>query len=116
MRSWLRDLPQPVAACYEAGPTGYGLYCAAQAAGLGVEVIAPSKTTRAAGERVKSDRKDAELLARLLMDGTLSAVSVPPRRGGGRSGPDAGPRPGPLQPDARPSPRLESAAASRPCL
>lgn len=76
--SWLADLPQPVAACYEAGPTGYGLYRAACTAGLSVEVIAPGKTPRAAGERVKSDRKDAELLARLLAAGALSAVRVPP--------------------------------------
>ena len=76
--SWLRDLPQPVAVCYEAGPTGYGLYRAACAAGLGIEVIAPSKTPRASGERVKSDRKDAELLARLLAAGALSAINVPP--------------------------------------
>ena len=75
--AWLAELPQPVAACYEAGPTGYGLYRAVCAAGLGIEVIAPSKTPRASGERVKSDRKDAELLARLLAAGALSAVGVP---------------------------------------
>lgn len=56
-----------VRACYEAGPTGYGLYRAATAAGLAMQVIAPGKTPRAAGTRVKTDRKDAELLVRLLM-------------------------------------------------
>lgn len=76
--SWLRSLPQPVSACYEAGPTGFGLYRAARGAGIGVQVIAPSKTPRAAGERVKSDRKDAELLVRLLMAGALTTVAVPP--------------------------------------
>lgn len=76
--TWLQDLPQPLRACYEAGPTGYGLYRAVQAAGLGIEVIAPSKTPRASGDRVKSDRKDALLLARLLMAGALTAVAVPP--------------------------------------
>lgn len=76
--SWLRDLPQPLSGCYEAGPTGYGLYRAAREAGLGVEVIAPGKTPRAAGDRVKSDRKDAELLVRLLMAGALTVVGVPP--------------------------------------
>src|SRR5438445_54591 len=45
---WLRELPQPVLACYEAGPTGYALYRAAEAAGLRVDVVAPSKTPRAA--------------------------------------------------------------------
>ena len=75
--AWLRGLSAPVRACYEAGPTGFALYRAAAAAGLRVEVVAPSKTPRAAGERVKTDRKDAELLARLLLAGQLSAVAVP---------------------------------------
>ena len=43
-----------------------------------VEVIAPRKTPRAPGDRIKSDRKDAELLARLLLAGQLKAVAVPP--------------------------------------
>src|SRR5206468_12936238 len=50
---WLRELPQPVHACYEAGPTGYALYRAAQTAGLRVEVVAPSTTPRRAADRVK---------------------------------------------------------------
>ena len=75
--AWLAALPQPVSACYEAGPTGYGLYRAATDAGLGMQVIAPSKTPRAAGARVKTDRKDAELLVRLLMAGALTPVTVP---------------------------------------
>jgi transposase len=41
---WLLGLPGPVRACYEAGPTGFGLYRAASAAGVSVEVIAPGKT------------------------------------------------------------------------
>ena len=60
---WLKTLPGPVRACYEAGPTGYGFYRAAVAAGVGMEVIAPGKTPRGRGDRVKTDRKDAELLA-----------------------------------------------------
>jgi transposase len=76
--AWLEGLPRPVRGCYEAGPTGFGLYRAAEAAGVPVEVIAPSKTPRASGERIKSDRKDAELLARLLLAGQLKAVAVPP--------------------------------------
>lgn len=75
---WLSGLPQPVHACYEAGPTGFHLYRAAEAAGVRVDVIAPSKTPRASGDRVKTDRKDAELLVRLLMSGGLTTVSVPP--------------------------------------
>ena len=76
--AWLAGLPQPVCARYEAGPTGYGLYRAATAAGLAMQVIAPGKTPRAAGTRVKTDRRDAELLVRLLMAGALTQVSVPP--------------------------------------
>jgi len=75
---WLGGLPQPLHGCYEAGPTGFALYRAAEAAGLHVDVIAPSKTPRAPGDRVKTDRKDAELLARLLLAGQLTAVAVPP--------------------------------------
>jgi transposase len=76
--AWLGGLPQPLRGCYEAGPTGFALYRAAEAAGVAVEVIAPSKTPRAPGDRIKSDRKDAELLARLLLAGQLKAVAVPP--------------------------------------
>jgi len=65
-------------AVYEAGPTGFGLARAAQRAGIEVIVAAPSKTPRAPGDRVKSDRKDAELLARLLLAGQLKAVWLPP--------------------------------------
>jgi transposase len=76
--AWLGGLERPVRAVYEAGPTGFGLARAAQRAGLEVMVAAPSKTPRAKGERVKTDRKDAELLARLLLAGSLKPVTVPP--------------------------------------
>jgi transposase len=75
---WLAGLPGPVRACYEAGPTGFGLCRAARAAGVDVQVIAPGKTPRGPSDRVKTDRKDAELLARLLLAGSLTAVVVPP--------------------------------------
>jgi transposase len=75
--AWLEGLAGPVRACYEAGPTGFGLYRAAVGVGVAIEVIAPSKTPRAAGERVKTDRRDAELLARLLLAGSLKRVIVP---------------------------------------
>jgi transposase len=68
---WLQELPQPLRACYEAGPTGFALYRAAEAAGVPLEVVAPSKTPRAPSDRIKTDRKDAELLARLLLAGQL---------------------------------------------
>jgi transposase len=74
---WLSGLPGPVHACYEAGPTGFGLYRAAVEAGLRMDVVAPSKTPRASGDRVKTDQKDAELLARLLLAGQLRPIAVP---------------------------------------
>jgi transposase len=76
--AWLAGLRGPVRACYEAGPTGFGLYRAATAAGIAVQVIAPGKTPRGPSDRVKTDRKDAELLARLLLAGSLTRVVVPP--------------------------------------
>jgi transposase len=76
--AWLGELPGPVRACYEAGPTGFGLYRTAVAAGIGMQVIAPGKTPRGPSDRVKTDRKDAELLARLLLAGSLTRVVVPP--------------------------------------
>jgi transposase len=74
---WLRRLPQPLRACYEAGPTGFVLARAAREAGIAVEVVAPSKIARPSGERIKSDRRDAELLLRLLMAGQLRPVRIP---------------------------------------
>jgi transposase len=77
--TWLQRLPQPVRACYEAGPTGFVLYRALEAAGINAEVVAPTKTPRTPGDRVKSDRGDAELLARLLPTGSLRPIAVPSR-------------------------------------
>jgi transposase len=70
-------LRRPMRAAYEAGPTGYGL--ARELARRGVEcvVAASSKIPRASGDRVKTDRRDAELLVRLLWAGTLHRVRVP---------------------------------------
>src|SRR5688500_38277 len=76
--AWLGGLTGPVRACYEAGRTGFGLYRAATAAGVGMRVVAPGKTPRGPADRVKTDRKDAELLARLLLAGSLTGVVVPP--------------------------------------
>ncbi len=74
---WIRGLPGPVAAVYEAGPTGFGLSRALSAAGIACTVAAPSKLIRPAGDRVKTDARDAELLARLLRLGEISPVAVP---------------------------------------
>lgn len=62
---------------YEAGPCGYGLYRQIVASGHACEVVAPSLIPRKAGERVKTDRRDALGLARLSRSGELTAVWVP---------------------------------------
>lgn len=74
---WVADLPGPVALAYEAGPTGFGLYRALAAAGIRCVVVAPSKLQRPAGDRVKTDAKDAWHLARLLRLDEYTAVAVP---------------------------------------
>src|ERR1700730_4762026 len=74
--TWLKTLPAPVRVVYEAGPTGYGLARACAEAGIGCVVAAPSKS-RTAADRVKTDRGDAERLARLLRLGEITAVRVP---------------------------------------
>jgi len=75
--SWLRQQGESVSVAYEAGPTGFGLTRACSAAGIPCLVAAPSKILRAPGERVKTDRRDALRLARLLRLGELTAVRVP---------------------------------------
>ena len=56
---WLARLPGPVAVTYEAGPTGFGLARAMTAAQVRCVVAAPSKLARPAGDRVKTDARDA---------------------------------------------------------
>jgi len=63
--------------CYEAGPTGYVLYWQLTKLGVLCEVIAPSLVPVKAGDRVKTDRRDAEKLARCYRAGELTAVWVP---------------------------------------
>jgi transposase len=74
---WVGSLPGPVAVAYEAGPTGFGLARALEQVGVRWVVVAPSKLERPAGDRVKTDRRDAQRLARLLQLGELPAVRVP---------------------------------------
>jgi len=66
--------------CYEAGPTGYGLYRLITSLGHECQVAAPSLIPKKPGERVKTNRRDAEGLARLLRAGELTAVWVPDDR------------------------------------
>lgn len=82
LRRWLDRLHEEFGGalllfCYEAGPCGYGLYRQLIAAGHDCQVVAPSLIPKKAGERVKTDRRDALKLARLLRAGDLTAVWVP---------------------------------------
>jgi transposase len=63
--------------CYEAGPCGYGLYRELGELGHECAVVAPSLIPRKAGERMKTDRRDALMLARLHRAGELTSVWVP---------------------------------------
>jgi transposase len=65
--------------CYEAGPTGYGLYRQIRSLGHECLVAAPSLIPKRPGDRVKTNRRDAVSLARLLRAGELTAVWVPER-------------------------------------
>lgn len=66
--------------CYEAGPTGYGLYRLITSLGHECSVVAPSLIPRKAGDHVKTNRRDAQSLARNLRAGELTAVWVPDER------------------------------------
>jgi transposase len=63
--------------CYEAGPTGYALYWQLTKMGIDCEVVAPSLIPRKPGEKIKTDRRDAEKLAQCYQSGTLTSVWVP---------------------------------------
>src|SRR5512134_3500299 len=63
--------------CYEAGPHGYPLCRCLQAHGYDCILVAPSKIPRQAGDRVKTNRRDADQLARLHRAGELTAIYVP---------------------------------------
>ncbi len=63
--------------CYEAGPCGYEIYRRLSKAGYDCVVIAPSLIPKKAGDRVKTDRRDAVSLARLLRAGELTPIWVP---------------------------------------
>ena len=74
---WVGTLPGPVAVVYESGPTGFGLARSLTAAGIRCEVAASSKLQRPAGDRVKTDMRDALHLARLLRLDEVTSVRVP---------------------------------------
>ncbi len=67
----------PWRACYEAGPTGYALYWQLTTLGIDCQVVAPTLVPMKAGDRVKTDRRDAQRLAQSFRAGDLTAVWVP---------------------------------------
>jgi transposase len=75
--AWIGTLPAPCAVVYESGPTGFGLARAVSAAGWRCEVAASSKLHRPAGDRVKTDARDALHLARLLRLDEVVPVRIP---------------------------------------
>jgi len=74
---WLRAVERPARMVYEAGPTGYGVARRARAEGIELDVCAPGKTERPPADRVKTDKRDAVRLARLLAAGELVLVTIP---------------------------------------
>jgi transposase len=72
-----RDSVGPVRCCYEAGPGGYALQRQLQGGRVSCAVIAPALIPRKAGERIKTDRRDARKLAELWRAGLLTEISPP---------------------------------------
>jgi transposase len=66
-----------VRCCYEAGPTGFGLYRHLTRRGIDCAVVAPGLVPQRPGDRVKTDPRDARKLARLLAGGLLEPIHVP---------------------------------------
>ena len=75
--AWIKTLPGPSAAIYEAGPTGYGLARTLLSHDIRTVVAAPSKLQRPSGSRVKTDAVDAEHLSTLLRLDAFTPVTVP---------------------------------------
>lgn len=73
----MADRYETVHFCYEAGPTGYGLYRQIRSLGHECTVVAPSLIPRRPGDRVKTNRRDAQTLCRMLRADELTAVWVP---------------------------------------
>lgn len=66
--------------CYEAGPCGFVLARRLKQLGIACDVVAPSLTPKGSGDKIKTDRRDARMLARLHRAGELTAVHVPDER------------------------------------
>ena len=73
----LRSVHRELVFVYEAGPCGFWIYRRLRAQGLACMVVSPSMTPRRAGDRVKTDRRDCLMLARLARAGELEPIYVP---------------------------------------
>jgi len=69
--------PEELSLCHEAGPCGYGLVRSLRQKGYATQVIAPSRVARQPADRIKTDRRDALLLARLLRSDELTPIVIP---------------------------------------
>ena len=67
----------PIQCCYEAGPCGFELHRSLSGHGIACDVIAPALIPRRAGDRIKTDRRDAGHLAVLYRAGALTAIHIP---------------------------------------
>ena len=79
----LRKLGHPgkeLRVCYEAGPCGFVLARRLRKLGIACTVVAPSLTPKGSGDKIKTDRRDARMLARLHRAGELTAVHIPDER------------------------------------
>ncbi len=76
---WIRRFEAPVKAVYESGPTGYVLARYLREAGIDCVVAASSKLLRAPGDKIKTDKRDARILAEMLALGQVTEVRVPTR-------------------------------------
>ena len=74
---WAKSMPQPARCVYESGPTGFDLQRKLAEAGVECCVGAVSKMLRPSGDRVKTDKRDAVFLARMLAVGNVVEVAVP---------------------------------------
>jgi transposase len=73
----LKDLPGEVRCIYEAGPCGYDLQRYLKTNGISCEMAAPALIPKKAGDRVKTDRRDARNLGRLYRSGDLTVIHIP---------------------------------------
>jgi transposase len=108
--------PEGPAVCYEAGPGRFDLLRVLSEFGVACDVVAPWLIALRAGDRVKTDRREAKKLVRRYRAGQLSYVQPPTPETEGLKGPDALPRGSPPRPDRRAPPGQQAAAQARPDL